>query len=111
MNIPDSEIQELFDQLEAASLAYAKAKALRFGLEEQRKITKNQLMLVAEAEGDKTITRQERSAYSNPVYQGIVNRLVAAIEDETGKEYACKLIEMKWDTFRTISANMRAARV
>lgn len=109
-DLPDEAIQELFDKLETAALSYAKAKALRFGLEEQRKITKNQLMLVAEAEGERTITRMERFAYSHVTYKEIVDLLVKAIEDEASKEYACKLVEMRWETFRTLSANMRAAR-
>lgn len=110
MQLPDEELQQLFDELETAAQLYAKAKANRFGLEEQRKIVKNELMLVAEATGEKTVSRQERFAYSHPTYRGIVAQLVSAIEKEATSEYACKLIEMRWESFRTLSANMRAAR-
>lgn len=110
MQLPDEEIQQLFDDLEAAAAAFGKAKALRIGKEEARKVTKNELMLVAEANGNHTISKQERFAYSHPTYKQIVKDLVAAVENEAIREYACKIIEMKWETWRSIGANMRAAR-
>ena len=109
--LPDEYLSALFDRLEEASHKYALAKAKRFGLGEQRKITKNQLMLVAEAAGHKSHAKQEIHTYTNPIYIALVADLVKSIEDETNLEYECKLIEMEWNSQRTHAANLRAARV
>lgn len=110
-HVPDELVQDLLERLEAASVRYAEAKAERIGLEELRKVTKAELMAVAEAEDVRTITKQERFAYSHPTYGQIVKKLKAAIKREIVEEYACKLVEMEWETWRTVNANQRAARV
>lgn len=110
MQLPDEELEALFEELSAAALRYGKAKAARIGLEEQRKIRKNQLMLTAEATGQKSRDKQERYAYTHPTYKATVDKLLNAIEEETDAEYACKIIEMRWESWRSIGANMRAAR-
>lgn len=107
--LPDDFVQELLEQLEEKGKAYARKKAERTGLEEERKITKNELMNVAEAEDVRTITKQERFAYSHPTYRRIVDRLIKAVEEEALAEYALKLIEMQFEAWRTINANERAA--
>jgi len=107
--LPDEFVQELMESLESKARVYAKAKANRAGLEEDRKITKNELMMVAEADDVHTITKQERFAYSHPTYRAIVNRLKKAIEDEVNAEYDCKLAELQFEAWRTINANERAA--
>lgn len=109
--LPDEYLTELFDKLEEAGHRYALAKAKRFGLAEQRKIVKNQLMMVAEASGYKSHVAQEKAAYTNPVYIKLVEDLVAAIQEETDSEYACKLVEMSFEGWRSVGANLRAARV
>lgn len=109
--LPDEYLSDLFDRLEAAAQDYAIAKAERFGLAEHRKILKNQMMMVAEAEGRKSHVAQERFAYTHPTYIQLVDDLTKAIKRETDLEYACKLIEMEWGSQRTHSANLRAARV
>lgn len=110
MQLPDEELERLFDELRDAAAEYGKAKARRFGLEELRKIRKNQLMVTAEATGAKSRDKQERFAYTHPTYKLVVDDLLDAIETETTAEYRCKLVEMRWESWRTIGANMRAAR-
>lgn len=110
MQLPDEELEELFTALQTAAHEYGVAKAKRIGLEDQRKVTKNQLMLTAEAEGQRSRDKQERFAYTHPQYRHIVDKLVAAIEAEVDAEYACKIIEMRWESWRSIGANMRASR-
>lgn len=111
MQLPDDELERLFEELKAAAADFAGAKARRFGLEEQRKIRKNELMLVAEASGAKSRDRQERYAYTHPTYKLTVDKLLKAIEEEVNAEYAVKLVEMRWESWRSIGANMRAARM
>lgn len=108
--LPDEYLSALFDRLEEASHKYALAKAKRFGLAEQRKIVKNQLMLVAEAAGHKSHAKMEIHTYTNPIYIALVADLVKAIEEETDLEYACKLVELEFEGWRSHGANMRAAR-
>jgi len=109
MDLPDTYVQELMEEMESASVLYARAKALAEGLREDRKITKAQLMNVAESEGVAAYSRQEVFAYSHPTYRRIVKDLRQAIEDETLKQYKCKMCELKFEAWRTISANTRAA--
>lgn len=108
MRLPDEYVQQLIDDLEVASQDYARAKAEADGLRELRKVTKAQLMSVAEAEGNGSIARQEVYAYGHPTYRAILERLRTAIEDETLRQYQCKLAELKFEAWRTISANQRA---
>lgn len=111
MNVlPDEYVQQLFDELQGAARRHARAKALAEGLREDRKITKAQLMSVAEADGVGSIAARETFAYSHPNYKAIVVKLREAIEQETLSQYECKLIELRFEAWRTISANERAAR-
>ncbi|MDH4172121.1 MAG: hypothetical protein OEW90_01850 [Betaproteobacteria bacterium] len=107
--LPDEFVQSLLDNLDTKGKVYARRKAERTGLEEERKITKNELMNVAEAEDVRTITKQERFAYSHPTYRAIVTRLIKAVEEEALAEYELKLIDMQFEAWRTINANERAA--
>lgn len=111
MNIlPDDFVQALLEEMEQAGQAHALAKARLKGLEEGRKIQKAQLMKVAEATGLTSMTRQESFAYAHPQYKLTVDQLVAAVQDEADKHYAYKLIEVRWESWRTLNANERAAQ-
>lgn len=107
--IPDEYVQELLDEIEESAAEFAVAKGQTVGLKEGRKIMKAQLMGVAEANGVKSVSKQEQFAYSHPTYRAAVDRLVEAIEREANLEYRCKIVEMKWESWRTLNANARRA--
>lgn len=107
--LPDEFIQECLDDIDKLSVLYATAKAEMEGLREDRKITKSQLMLVAEAEGVKGRDRQEVFAYTHPTYGAIVRRLKVAIRESVRLEYQLKLAELRWESWRSINANQRQA--
>lgn len=108
-NLPDDFLQELFDEMETGAQAYAKAAALAEGLREDRKVTKNMLMLVAEAEGTHTITKQERFAYTHPSYRIIIDQLKGAIEAEALTRYKMKMFELRFEAWRSLNSNARIA--
>lgn len=108
--VPDEEVQALFDDLETAGAAHARAKAAAEGLKEDRKITKSQLMNIAEAEGVRSISQREVFAYSHPTYKAVVAKLVKAIEEEALADYKYRLADVAIQAWRTWSADTRAAR-
>jgi hypothetical protein len=110
VSLPDDYIQGVLDDLHDKAAIYGKAKAKRIGLEEQRKITKAQLMKVCEVSQNITsAAHQEREAYAHPTYLSIVKQLEVAVEAEVTAEYDCKLLEMQWESWRSINASLRAA--
>ena len=107
--LPDEFVQELLDGMETMGRTYALAKARRAGLEEQRKMKKNELMVVAEEGEDiRQFNKQERFAYSHPAYRAVVDEYVAAVQAEAEAEYALELFRMRFEAWRTVSANDRA---
>ena len=107
--LPDEFVQQLVENFEEAGKARAMAKARLRGLEEDRKILKAQLMKVAEAQGTTSITRQEAFAYSHQQYTRLRDNLVEAVEEESLRDYECRLCEIKFEAWRSINANERQA--
>ena len=107
--LPDEYVQQLMNELDETSQTYAKKKAMAEGLREDRKVTKAQLMSVAEAEGYSSLAKQEVFAYGHPTYKAILDKLRVAIEEEALWSYKCKMCELRFEAWRTISANTRAA--
>lgn len=108
--IPDELVQQLLENIETASQPYAKAKALVTSLEELRKSTKAGLMKMARAMGEASSKEgAEAWAYTHPSYQDVVDRLVAAIEDEVLKQTKFQNAEREWESWRTLCANERSA--
>jgi hypothetical protein len=107
--LPDDFVQALFEEIERAGHEYAMAKAERTGLEEDKKITRSHLMHLAKAEGIAAVTAQEHYAYGHPSYALKIQELKRAVRREVEAEYALKLIDMRFEAWRTLSANERAA--
>lgn len=87
--------------------AYAKAKAERIYLEEFRKTKKALCMRAAEAAGANAVNAQERDAYADPEYQGILNALRAAVEEEERLRWLIVGAQAKISVWQTIEATRR----
>lgn len=107
--LPDDFVQQCLDDIDSLSVEYATAKAEMEGLREDRKITKAQLMLVAEADGVKGRDRQEVFAYTHPTYLALVRRFKAAIKAAVRLEFQLKVAELRFEAWRSVNANQRQA--
>lgn len=107
---PESEINifRSLDFIRDNAPAYAKAKSERVYLEEFRKSKKALLMRDAEIAGHKTAAAQEREAYANPEYLGVLEGLRAAVEEEESLRWLIVAAQAKIEAWRTIEANRRA---
>lgn len=109
--LPDELVEELLNDIEDAGEKHAQAKADRFDAEEQRRITKSELMAVAESIGKRSVAAKEQYAHSTETYKRAVKRAYDAILAEGQADYRMRLAEKRFEAWRTINANMRAARV
>lgn len=96
------------DFIRDAAPLYAKAKAERVYIEEFRKSLKARLMRDAELAGQKTAALQERDAYANPEYRGLLEALQAAVEAEETYRWRLVAAQAKVEVWRSIGANQRA---
>lgn len=109
-NLPDELVQELLNELQDSGEQHAKAKARMRQLEEQRKIVKAQLMKVGQTVGGLTSgAKLELFAYSHPTYVDLVASLVTAIENEALMDYRRKDAEIRYECWRSLNSNQRAA--
>ena len=107
--LPDEAVQAMLEDIERTGRVHAAAKGKTSALTELRKIHKAQLMKVLEANGVKSLAAQTREAYAHPTHQVVVDRLVAAIEEEMNAAVAHSIAEKTWESWRTRSADLRAA--
>jgi hypothetical protein len=83
---------------------YAKAKAERVYLEEFRKTKKALLM---KSSGESAVAAQEREAYAHPDYQGLLEGLRTAVENEVTLQWGLVAAQARVEIWRTESANNR----
>lgn len=105
--LSDDFAQQCLDEIEAKGKEYARAKAYRARLEDMKGVTEAQLMKMIQASGEKSVAAQKRDARAHPNYMDVVNRLRAAIEDETNCQVALQNAERTWESWRTLCANER----
>ena len=84
--------------------AYAKAKAERVYIEQFRKSKKSLLM---RENVSLPVSAQERDAYAHPAYVQILEALKVAIFEEEKLKLMIKAAEMRFESWRTESANER----
>lgn len=101
-------IFKALDFIRDNSAAFAKAKSERIYLEEYRKTKKAMLMRLAEVEGAKSATTQERDAYAHPEYIELLNALKAAVEEEERLRWMIVAAQCKVEVWRSLGANQRA---
>ncbi len=84
--------------------ALAKAKAERVYMEQYRKSKKALLM---SENKDQPVGAQERDAYAHPAYIQVLEALKEAVMIEEKLKWQFKAAEMKFEAYRTMSANER----
>lgn len=89
---------------------YATARAHRTYLEEYKKSLLAILMKRSEVFGHKTVSAQEREAYSDDEYTSWLHNLKDAVEREERLRYHIKKIEMEIEVWRSREATSRYER-
>lgn len=96
--------QAAMEQIWKIAPEYAQAKANRVYLEEFRKSKKSLLM---QTSNEKTTAGQERDAYANPEYIGLLSALQVAVEKEETLRWRMVASEAAIEIWRTQCANER----
>lgn len=86
---------------------HAKYKSKRVSLEDYKKILKSRLMKEAMASGVSSNQAQEREAYADPQYEGVIDALEIATRKETELYWELKLFDIEVQVWRTYQANKR----
>jgi hypothetical protein len=104
-------IEQLLHEYREIVDDYAVARAHRTYLEEYKKSLLAILMKKAESSGQhKTVSAQEREAYSNDEYIDWLDNIKEAVEREERLRYKVKQLEMEIEVWRTKQANDRFER-
>lgn len=100
---------ESFEDLKVLGHRMAQAEAERIYLLEFRKSKKAMLMTDYElAEPGAPIAKQERYAYSHPDYLQLLEGLKEATQISARLRHEMKVMEMRFETWRTQQATLRA---
>tara|TARA_R110002020_G_scaffold460638_1_gene679230 strand:- start:795 stop:1121 length:327 start_codon:yes stop_codon:yes gene_type:complete len=100
---------ETFKELEKTTLEFAQAESEKVYLMEYRKSLKAILMAKAEANNPSlAIAKQEREAYADPEYIEFLKGLKVAVEKSLSLRFKVKVIEMKFESWRSKQATSRA---
>ena len=107
MGLPDEFVQQMLDELERLSFDYAAARANSRAAEENRKIVKSQLKRAFSGSN----TAAEDYAHVHPKYKAAVKEMCDAGEKEDSAKWQLEIQKMKFEAWRTLSANERIARL
>lgn len=98
-----------YQEMDQLSRDYAEAEAKRVYLTEFRKSKKALLMQQAEAaKPGLSAAAQEREAYAHPEYQELLKGLEVATEVALNAKFRLKVIETRFEAWRTKEATKRA---
>lgn len=106
MAITDDDAEKAVDFLRDNARKAAQAIANREYLDEYRKVIKAQIM---REHDDKPLGAQEREAGADPRYDAHLKTLRDAVEQAEYMKWMMKAAEVKFDLWRTQSANERRA--
>ena len=97
------ELEKKLHEIREIGEKYAKAKGNRVELEYSRHIVKADLMKEAMLRSTdfKSAAAQEREAYASPRYKEHIKSLAYAIEEEEGLEWQKKIIQFKFEMWKT----------
>lgn len=104
----DDSAEKRFLELEDLARQYAEAQAEASYLEEFRKSKKAALMKQAELDGKSSAVIQEREAYAHQEYQAFLEGLKEATERALFLKWKLTLVQMRFESWRTLAANKRA---
>ena len=105
-----AEIEELLEEYRGLIEPYSKAKANRTYLDEYRKSLMAIQMKVAEGNGFKTVSSQEREAYASQEYRDLLASILELTEEEESLRYRIRQLEMEVEVWRSRQANERQER-
>jgi hypothetical protein len=101
--------EDIYQRMRELAHDYAEAEAKRVYLTEFRKSKKAILMKEAEtANPGMSAAAQERDAYANQEYQDLLKGLEVATEVALRVKWELKVIETRFESWRTKNANKRA---
>lgn len=101
--------EDIYQRMRELAHDYAEAEAKRVYLTEFRKSKKALLMKEAEAANPgMSAAAQERDAYANKEYQDLLKGLEVATEIALRVRWELKVIETRFESWRTKNANKRA---
>ncbi len=103
-------IEALLDEYRGMVDDHATSRAHRTYLEEYKKSLLAILMKKSEEAGHKTVSAQEREAYSHPKYVEWLETLRMAVEEDERMRYRIRQLEMEIEVWRTKQANDRFER-
>ena len=103
-------IEKRMQQIREIASKYAKASADRQHIDEFKKSKLAILMKQAMKEGHESAAAQEREARAHPEYLALLDGLKEATEQAETLRWELKIVEMKFEAWRTVSANHRAER-
>ena len=98
--------ENIYIEMEKLAVILAEATANRVYLTEFRKSKKAILMKASDQK--LSAVAQEREAYAHPEYQELLKGLQAATEHEVLTRHKLKIIEMKFEAWRSKKATARA---
>lgn len=98
--------ESIYDEMGKLASVMAEAKANRVYLTEFRKSKK--ALLMKEADQKLSAVAQEREAYAHPEYQELLEGLKIATKHEELTRYKLKIIEMKFEAWRSKKSTARA---
>lgn len=106
-DVGELNIFRALDYIRDNAPAYAKAKADRVYCEEYRKSKKALLMRQAEMAGHKSAAMQEREAYADEEYQGLLRALSDAVEAEETLRWRMVAAQARIEAWRTMESTRR----
>lgn len=105
--MPDNE--DIYQRMRELAHDYAEAEAKRVYLSEFRKSKKAMLMKEAEVSNPgMSAAAQEREAYADSEYHDLLKGLEVATEVALRVKWELKVIETRFESWRTKNANKRA---
>lgn len=107
---PDEHIQAMLDEIERTGRIHAQAKRYMLALKDQKEIALASVMKILENEGIGALAKQRREALLHPQYAAVLAKYHASIEDEIIARTIAENAGRLFESWRTESANFRAAR-
>jgi hypothetical protein len=109
-NYNSEELEEsFFADFRRLSRIFSQAKSERSALEQYRKTLRSRIMVEASERGVKSYQNQLRDAEADPRYEQIIYAYEAAVLKESGAYMELELLRLKFEKWRTLRADERAA--
>lgn len=105
--LPDDEVQRLFEEIDRTGRIYARAKARAKSLEKLLGVVEARLMKIIQATGIGAVAVQKRDARTLPQYEMAIKEWEDALEAEVNAQTTNENAIRAWESWRTLCANER----